>query len=166
MDEMITLNGMPLHMSNTQWKVKGLYKADPKLVYEEIRSIGDSFTPEEIVDKARDESTELHKCFEWDDSKAAEKYRLSQARQVVRMLVFTKDPTEEEPKPEPVRLIVNQNLHNRVYQPIQISVRNEDSYQLMLKTAMRELESFKKKYEILSELEAVLEAIEETLQTA
>lgn len=64
-----------------------VFKADAQKVADEISSIGLSVKPEEIVDKARDESTELHKCFEWDDTKAAERYRLHQARQIVCHLV-------------------------------------------------------------------------------
>lgn len=43
----------------------------------------ESATPQQILEKARDESTELHKCFTWDDSIAAEKYRIQEARQIV-----------------------------------------------------------------------------------
>lgn len=56
------------------WKTgtDGLYKADAQKVAEEILSIGESATPAQIVDRAKDESAELHKCFEWDDTAAAQ----------------------------------------------------------------------------------------------
>ena len=47
-----------------EWKVKGLYKADAETVYREITSLGDKFSPEDIVEAAKDESSELHKCFD------------------------------------------------------------------------------------------------------
>ena len=60
-----------------EWRIKGIYKADAQKVADEI---GDKkVTPQEILEKARDETSELHKCFEWDDSVAAERYRLQQA---------------------------------------------------------------------------------------
>ena len=34
------------------WKIKGLYKADAEAVYSEITAIGDSFSPEQIVEAA------------------------------------------------------------------------------------------------------------------
>lgn len=50
----------------------GLFKGvDPMKVANEIMEIGESVTPRQIVDRARDENSELHKCFEWDDAKAA-----------------------------------------------------------------------------------------------
>lgn len=67
-------------MNTIEWKIKGLYKADPVKVYEEINSIGEEYTPADIVELAEDPGSELHKCFEWDDSIAADKYRLIQAQ--------------------------------------------------------------------------------------
>jgi len=63
-----------------EWKIKGIYKADAQKIADEI---GDNkISPQELLEKARNEDSELHKCFEWDDSVAAEKYRLIQARQM------------------------------------------------------------------------------------
>jgi len=148
------------------WKIGGIFKADAEKVYGEIVSIGDDYTPQQIVDKARDESTELHKCFEWDDKKAAEKYRCSQAQSIIRMLVVKPEPTEENPKPQMIRAIVCQNENNNKYQKIQVTVRNEDSYQKLLRRALEELDAFKRKYSALAELEAVIEAIDEALNVA
>jgi hypothetical protein len=41
-------------------------------------------TPEQVVEVARDPSSPLHPLFVWDDGEAAEKYRLDQARGVIR----------------------------------------------------------------------------------
>ena len=87
----------------TSWKVKGLFKADAQKVSEEIAEIGEVVEPSEIVKKARDESTELHKCFEWNNDIAAEKYRLHQARNLLGNLVF--EYKDEPTKQEPVRLM-------------------------------------------------------------
>lgn len=59
---------------------KHFFKADATKCASEIMEICDqmeSATPQQILEKARDESTELHKCFTWDDSIAAEKYRIN-----------------------------------------------------------------------------------------
>jgi len=147
------------------WKVKGIYKASAPKIYEEIISIGDSYTPQQIVDRARDESTELHKCFEWDDTVAAEKFRCEQARSIIKMLVVHQ-PEKEDGDGVPIvtRVIVSTNEHNNHYTPIQVVVRNEDAYQKLLRTALEELEAFRKKYRNLSELESVIDSIEELLR--
>lgn len=43
--------------------------------------------PADVVQFARDESTALHSKFEWNDGDAAEKYRLWQAREIIRASV-------------------------------------------------------------------------------
>lgn len=65
------------------WKFNNLYKADAEKVSKEIESIPNA-TPSSILEFARNENSELHKCFEWDDTVAAEKYRLQQARNIAK----------------------------------------------------------------------------------
>lgn len=40
--------------------------------------------PSDVVEAARDPNSPLHQHFEWNDSEAAEKYRLDQARTLIR----------------------------------------------------------------------------------
>lgn len=136
-----------------EWKVKGLYKADAQKVADEIGS--GQITPQEVLEKARDVNSELHKCFEWDDSIAAEKYRLQQARSIIINLVYA-------PKKEEEQLVRCFSLTSKVstYQPTQQFLVQEDEYQTLLKRALAELEAFKRKYHTLTELESVFEAIE------
>lgn len=137
-----------------QWRIDGIYKADAQKVADEI---GDGkVTPQEVLEKARDENSELHKCFEWNDSVAAEKYRLQQAGQVLRMLVFT--PKNEE---QPPLRIFHITEEKNVYQPTKMFLKNEDEYQSLLKRAINELNAFKQKYHTLSELEEIFKMIDE-----
>lgn len=136
-----------------KWRIEGIYKADAQKVADEI---GDNrISPQELLEKARDVNSELHKCFEWNDSIAAEKYRLQQARGVLINLVYK----EKESKVEPVRMFQITTQKN-VYQPTVQFLVQEDEYQNLLKRAKSELESFKKRYHTLSELQEVFEAIE------
>lgn len=136
-----------------EWRVKGIYKADAQKVADEIGN--DKITPQEMIEKARNEQSELHKCFEWNDTVAAEKYRLQQARNVLSMLVF-KPKTEEE---QPLR-IFSLTTEKSTYQPTVCFLKQEEEYQTLLKRAIRELQSFKEKYKTISELEGVFEEIE------
>lgn len=133
-----------------------VFKADAQKVADEISSIGLSVKPEEIVGKARDENTELHKCFEWDDNKAAEKYRLHQARQIVcHLIVKEVDDTEQK---QEVRFFYKTDNWDG-YKPVTYIMRNEDEYQKLLERALAELSAFKKKYSTLKELDGIFEAI-------
>ena len=41
-------------------------------------------TAHAVLDAARPESSPIHDCFDWNDSEAAEKWRLEQARELIR----------------------------------------------------------------------------------
>ena len=142
-----------------EWKVKGIYKANAQAVYDEIQQIGDTYTPEQIVEKATDESTELHKCFEWDDSAAAHKYRLSQAQGIVRCLVLVNEKVENKELPK-VRAIVSTNMRENTYEPVKITIRKVDSYERLKAEALRELEAFRKKYAVIEEIGDIIDELE------
>lgn len=63
------------------------FKADANKCANELKQLGNSITPEQIVDFAKNPDSELHKCFEWNDTIAAQKYRIHQARTVMCELV-------------------------------------------------------------------------------
>ena len=46
-------------------------------------------TPEEVVEAATDESSPLHDFFEWDDGIAGHRFRLEQARTLIRSVTVT-----------------------------------------------------------------------------
>ena len=138
------------------WSMK-LFKADANKVYADLEKIKEK-TPQNIVDYAEAHpKSELHKCFTWDDTKAANEWRKFEARQVVRLLVF-----EDENEEEPTRIRVLQKTAE-AYKPVTQIIRNEDEYKELLKRAKAELASFKERYKTLVELESVLEAIDALL---
>lgn len=143
-------------MQMIEWKIKGLYKADAETVYREITEIGEEVTPEEIVEKARNENTELHKCFEWHDRVAAEKYRIQQAQSIVRNIAHTveyRDASGDE-KTVTVRAILCTNQRDNKYETIQRCIENPDSFARLKATMLRDLEQFKRRYEKYSAIRA------------
>lgn len=140
-----------------EWKINGIFKANAQKVYEEI---GDrKVTPEEVLEQARsDENSELHKCFEWNDSIAAEKYRLTQARQIIQLLVI-KPEKKEEPQVRVFQITTETNN----YQPTKLFLEQPDEYKALLQRAKNELSALKTRYKTLSELEKVFEAIDEII---
>lgn len=137
------------------WKscASNFHKADAQKCFEEMG--GTDITPEKVLKIAKDENTELHKCFEWDDSVAAEKYRLSQARQLITFLII-KPEKKEEP---PIR-VFQISSEKQVYQPIRVFVENKDEYKILLNRAKAELVNLRNRYKQLSELEDVFAAID------
>jgi len=136
-----------------------VFKADAQKVSEELREIGEEFTPQDIVDAAEDETTELHKCFEWDNNKAAEKYRLHQAVILTSQLVFKREVTEETQPSAPVR-IFNKTEGGGGYKIPERTFKVQEEYEALLQRAMAELRAFKAKYAALHELDYILELID------
>lgn len=128
------------------------HKTDPQRVGEEL---GDNPTPESVLETAKDPNTALHGCFEWDDTKAANKYRLIQARQIIQFLVIK--GTENTDMPQRAFEITTETS---VYAPVQVIVRNEDEYAALLSRAKAQLKQFAERYRRLSELENVIDAID------
>lgn len=140
------------------WKVKGFFKADAETVYKEITALGDSFSPEQIVEAAKDEKSELHKCFTWDDTVAAENWRKHQARVLVAQLVVKTETSDSEPVS--VRVIASTSSRNE-YKPVVKLLEVEQDYADLLARATRELQAVRNKYKTVTELREIFEAIDE-----
>jgi len=139
-----------------EWR---LYKfnADPNKCYQEIKSLGQECTTEQVLDLARNPETELHRCFDWDDTVAAEKWRMEQARLVCRSLVVVVQKYETEP----VKLRIFEHDHEeKVYRETRLTFRNEDQYSRLLNQAKTEMNQFTKKYRTIVELSGVIEQME------
>ena len=133
------------------------FNADPEKVWEELQKIGDQYTPQDVLNYARDKHTELHKCFDWNDTTAAEKWRKQQARFVCNSLVVT---VIEEEQPMREFRIIQHDTEERVYRPVTLTVHNKDQYGRLLDMAKREMKSFKERYAEIVELRNVIEEIE------
>lgn len=144
-----------------KWKT-GIFKADAGKCYEEIQQIGEEVKPEQVLDKARNESSELHKCFDWDDSSAAEKYRLFQARNVLnQLIVVVHEEAKDNRQPVQFRVMLkNERDKGSGYKQTIVMMKDEDEYQKLLKQAYAELHAFKQKYSCLSELANILALID------
>jgi len=147
-------------MERISWSIQGLHKGDAQKCYDECQTLKE-ITPEAVLNKAKNKRTELHKCFEWDDSVAGEKYRLIQAREIIRHFVIV---TPEETEEEPIKVRSYQVTTQRnVYEPTRVIMQKPDEYLALLKRAKAELEAFKQRYKTLSELETIFDAIDELL---
>lgn len=88
-----------------EWKAGSRMKANAEKVGAELESIKGVKTPTGVIEMARNAKTELHRCFTWDDSEAAEAYRLEEARAVLRSITVVRsvEVPNEEPKQVKVR---------------------------------------------------------------
>ena len=139
-----------------QWKVQGIMPVDAQTAGNELQRIYERdgvIEPETVVEESENPSAPLHSCFEWDDEKAAHKYRITQAQNIIRAIVVV----DEAKQPE-TRAFVNVQ---REYHPVSVVVRNPEKREILLQNALNELRWFERKYNTLQELSAVFSAIEE-----
>lgn len=139
-----------------RWKVPGIMPVDAQTAGNELQRIYDRdgvIEPETVVEESKNPSAPLHSCFEWDDEKAAHKYRITQAQNIIRAIVVV----DEAKQPE-TRAFVNVQ---REYHPVSVVVRNPEKREILLQNALNELRWFERKYNTLQELSNVFAAIEE-----
>lgn len=133
-------------------------------IVEELKRIaaenGGILRPRDIVDEARVPDSPLHRCFEWDDSVAAEQYRLWQARAMTRVLVsYERTPSG---KVIPCRVFVSLTPDREAsgYRVVADVLNDPAQRQQMLADAYAEMRRFRLKYQHLVELAKVFEAID------
>src|SRR5581483_9736542 len=113
---------------------------------------------------ARNPDTELHKYFEWNNDEAAEKFRLAQARALIRVAVIVEPRSSER-----VRAYVSltSDRHNEGgYRAITEIINDDVLVDTLLQDALKELAAFQRKYnhlKTIAELSGVFESIEKVV---
>ena len=122
-----------------------------------------SLTPELVLDDARPSDALLHPCFEWDDTKAAEKYRVEQARYIIGNIVVHIEQRESEKIPETTRAFISITTlpHKGEFVSVKRAFSNDAYHEQILQNARAELRAFQKKYNGLTELDAVFSVIDQ-----
>ena len=173
-----------------QWRDGFSRKKDPEIVGKVLEYIEDrdgSVTPKAFLEESRSEDSETHDMFEWDNTVAAERYRLSQAVDIVGGITFTLIEAEEV-KTE-VNLVeddgnigIDRNVkaykgwvnvspkgRGRVGSPaVLVSIdrvmRDEELRKQALKNALSEVKMYTNKHRHFYELARIFSAIDETEQ--
>lgn len=118
----------------------------------------------EVVDFAKDPATSLHKQFTWDDGKAAQEYRLWQARVVITKF-WVKVEENGKKVDVPVWVSIDEDRKDgggyRLFDEVRV---DPVQYQLCLNTALRELEPWRKRYESIKALAPVFRALDKVIK--
>jgi len=118
----------------------------------------------DVVDAARSRKSPIHDEFEWNDTKAAESYRLSQAGDLLRH-IKVHYITEDNQKIDLGRSWVNietDDDQGRSYLP-KLKVLNDDILRArMVDDALVQAGLWKKRYKELNELSRIFESIDST----
>lgn len=146
-----------------KWKEGSQVKVKPDVaaqVFNEIRESDGALTAVKVVEASRPDDAPLHDEFEWDNDKAAEAYRISQARYIIRSLVVE---TESERNPETRAFVKIICSEKGTYVPIQTVIQDTDMRAELLEQARRDMKAFVQKYRSLTELCGVLDDMKKYL---
>lgn len=114
-------------------------------------------TPQDVVKDARNNNSPLHPFFEWNDSAAAEQFRLSQARGLIRSVVAI---YKEEDKPaRRMRAFVHiPEAGTPHYRDTAHAMSQTRTREMVLRQAWLEFQSWRKRYQELDEFAGLFEA--------
>lgn len=144
------------------------WRVDPEVAGKRLDELaqetGGDITPEMVVNDAEDETSPLHRCFDWDDKKAGDKWRLHQARQLIGSIIVeivVKDT-------EHVRAFVNINYpesKERHYVNIIDAANDEYKMKLIIDDARKQMKSWAQRFKIYQQLREVALKVEELADT-
>ena len=131
-------------------------------VARELNRIADAnggvLDPQQVVNESRSENAVLHPLFEWDDAVAAEKYRVVQARYIIRNVTIQEGDTP----------LTRQFVHagGSGYVKIGTALQNVDMTKALLAQAKADMNAFVAKYRTLEQMARVVSTMEEYLEEA
>lgn len=113
------------------------------------------FTPEDVVKLARPKTSPIHEFFEWDDTVAAARWRIQQARQLISSIVVH---IEDQDVKAFHSVVVNEH---RGYMPVNQAMKAPDIWEQVISDALDDLNGWRIRYEKYKEFAPVIKAIDQ-----
>jgi hypothetical protein len=138
-----------------QWKPGTIFpKAKAQRVgehLEQLRNKLDRLTARAVLADARNPNTPTHSLFEWNDHKAAAAYRVEQAERVLRAIEVVIHADDHDPITTRAFVVVSDGARNG-YTSAAVAMGDPLLRAQVLARALKELESWQRKYHDLEEL--------------
>ena len=152
-------------VKNYAWKIPSFAKnIDINLAIEEmerIESLYGSLTPQNILDASRPKNALFHTLFQWDDTLAAEHYRLQQARTILNNIEVTV-VSDGSPKQINVYEVVKQPSSNQIYKSINSMTVSDIDF--IKQRTLKELTILKDKLSIYKEFSKVTSSLHQAIE--
>jgi|SRR4051812_17304928 hypothetical protein len=116
--------------------------------------------PEAVLEDAENPESPLHGCFTWDDGEAAYRWRLNEARMLIRTSYTV--VVEQQAVPIKTRAFVSLKSARTArtgYTPIRRVLSEPELHAELLRNALEDLEAMERRYGHLRELKAVFSAL-------
>lgn len=121
----------------------------------ELRRLWDRdgfLTPAQVLSEASSPESLLHQRFDWDDTTAAAKYRLDQARQLIRSCKIT-----IETKPDTFVRVRSFVSVPDTYMPTEEALSDPATRDVVMQQALREIQTLRLKYRGLVDFDEALQ---------
>jgi hypothetical protein len=157
---------MMARKSRYKWKPQAQVPVDANVAGREIERVRAEkqgfYQPHDLVVAARPSEAPLHPGFEWDDTTAAEAFRVEQAKYIVRNIVLIegghRSPDLDGKRAYvSVRIETDEGERNPRYTAIQVALEDPRLRDQMILAAIRDLHAFEAKYSVLSEFAGLIE---------
>jgi hypothetical protein len=137
---------------------------ETKAALEAIAARDGTLKPATVVEEARDPESPLHRHFNWDDTEAAQSYRLIQAGVLIRRIKVMVAPRDGG-VPVRVRALVSleSDRGHDGYRSVEAVLGNTDLTRSMVATALGEFAALRRKYRDLAELSPLFGEIDRLL---
>ena len=115
-------------------------------------------TPQLVLTDARPKRSPLHSAFEWDDSAAADAYRLDQARYMIRSITVV---IENSPVVRAFVHVTQNTDDEKTYTHIVAAMESPQLREQVVADAKAEMVRWRKRYANLKEFTSVFDAIDD-----
>lgn len=160
-----------MNIESVTWKrgvpTRGVDAVAAHKTLEKIRDKNGNLTDDAILAAAKSVKSVIHNWFEWDDTVAAEHHRRLQARKLMTSLEITYQESPETTvrayqvfKSAPVA-----SDTRSVYSTTEEVLRDPEARDRLIADAIRAAMEFRRRFKVLHELEAVIQAIDATIET-
>lgn len=157
-----------------RYRINGLFKTPAEVagvVCQQLTMTKGGLTPKTLVNASRPIDAPLHQEFEWNNNKAAEKYREEQAKKIIRNVVIVEVEDKQEEKNNIVSIVdkpvdrgfVSTGENNHQYVSLAVALSNDTWRDNLLEAAKRDMRAFIAKYHRLKELANIIDDINDFL---
>jgi hypothetical protein len=147
-----------------QWRKGWEPGGDPQTVGEILEQIreqnGGLLQPRHVVKAAAPANHPLHRYFEWDDRKAAAKWRHKQAQSLINH-VYIEMPDDPEADATIAYVSIGEHKQDgRYFVSAQDAMVDPEMRQQVLGEAMQSIQAWRRRYQALTELSEIFQAID------
>ena len=162
---------MPAFTNKYSYRKGFSSKVPAQIVGETLEGLAQDgeLTSARFLDVSRPEGSPTHNLFEWDDTIAAERYRLQQATIAINSIevqIINEATATVTPQAAFVNVVSKAPARSGSFAPIEVALSNENMRSVLLQNALNELKAFRRKYNQLSELSDVFLEIKKIVQEA